>query len=84
MAVFYGQFVDADSKYGISFSLNNVPESQDSCKVRKNNGRDVLRKRPMADVTLRELDPGVTVYDFWISLNTIYTACNAKTHSIKQ
>ena len=41
--VVYSQFVGADSKSGISFALNNVPEAQDSCKVRKNNGRNGLR-----------------------------------------
>ena len=62
--VVYSQFVGADSKSGISIALNNVPEAQDSCKVRKNNGRNGLRKRPMAGVTLRDLDPGATVYGF--------------------
>ena len=33
--VVYSQLVGADSKSGISFALNNVPEAQDSCKVRK-------------------------------------------------
>ena len=28
--VVYIQFVSADSKYGIRFALNNVPEAQDS------------------------------------------------------
>ena len=60
--VVYSQFVDVDSKFGISFVLNDVPEAQDTCKVRKNNGRNGLRKRPMAGVTLRDLDPGATVY----------------------
>ena len=46
------QFVDVDSKYDISFALNDVPEAQDSCKVRTNNGQNGLRKRPMAGVTL--------------------------------
>ena len=32
--VVYKQFVGAASKYGISFSLNNDPEAQDSSKVR--------------------------------------------------
>ena len=82
--VIYSQFVGADSKSVIGFSLNNVPEAQDSCKVRKNNGRNGLRKQPMADVTLRDLDPGATVYGFSISLNTINVACNAKTRSRKQ
>ena len=62
--VVYSQFVGADSKYDIAFALNNVPEAQASCKVRKNNGRNWLRNRPMAGVTLRELDPGATVYGF--------------------
>ena len=82
--VVYGQFVGADSKYDIIFALNNVPKAQDSFEVRKNNGRNVLRKRLMAGVTLRDLDPGATVYSFSISLNTSYSACNAKTHSRKQ
>ena len=82
--VVYSQFVDADSKSDISFALNNVPEAQDSCEVRKNNGLNGLRKRPMAGVTLRDLDPGATVYGFWISLNTINAASNAKTRSRKQ
>ena len=82
--VVYGQFVGADSKSGISVARNDVPEAQDGCKVRKNNVRNVLRKRPMAGVTLRDLDPGTTVYGFSISLNTIYAACNAKPHSRKQ
>ena len=82
--VIYSQLVGDDSKSGISFALNNVPEAQDSCKARKNNGRNGLRKRPMAGVTLRDLDPGATVYGFSISLNTIDAACNAKTHSRKQ
>ena len=56
--VVYSQFVVADSQSGISFVLNNVSEAQDSCKVRKNNGRNGLRKRPMASVTLHDLDPG--------------------------
>ena len=34
LRVMYSQIVGADSKYGISFALNNVPEDQDSCKVR--------------------------------------------------
>ena len=62
--VVYGQFVGADSESGISFALNNDPEAQDSCKVRQNNGPNGLRKRPMAGVTLRDLDPGATVYGF--------------------
>ena len=82
--VVYSQFVGADSKYDISFALNNVPEAQDSCEVRKNDCRNRLQKRPMADVTLRYLDPGATVYGFSISLNTSNAACNAKTHSRKQ
>ena len=69
--VVYSQFVGADSKSGISFALNNVSEAQDSSKVRKYNGRNGQRKRPMAVVTLRDLDPGATVYGFSISLNTI-------------
>ena len=33
--VIYSQSVSADSKSGISFALNNVPDAaQDSCKVR--------------------------------------------------
>ena len=32
--VMYSQFVGTDSKFGITFALNNVPEAQDSCKVR--------------------------------------------------
>ena len=82
--VAYSQFVGVDSKYGIGFALNNVPEAQDSYKVRKNNGRNKLRKRPMAGVTLRDLGPGTTLYGFLISLNTINVACNAKTRSRKQ
>ena len=82
--VVYSQFVGADSKFGISFALNNVPEAQDSCKVRQNNGRNGLRKRLMAGVTLHDLDPGATVYGFSMSLNTINAARNAKTHSRKQ
>ena len=78
------QFVGADSKSGIRFVLNNVPEAQNSCKVRQNKCRNGLHKRPMAGVTLRDLDPGTTVYGFSISLNTINAACNAKTHSRKQ
>ena len=81
------QFVAADSESGTSFALNNVPEAQDSCKVRKNqkscddrknNDRNGLRKRPMAGVTLRDLDPGETVYGSSISMNTINVTCNAK------
>ena len=60
--VVYSRFVGADPKSGISFALNNVPEAQESCKVRQNNGRNGLRKRPMAGVTLRDLDTGTTVY----------------------
>ena len=82
--VVYSQLVGSDSKSGIRFALNNVPEAQDSCNVSKNNGRNGLRKRPMAGVTLRDLDPGAAVYGFSISLNTINAACNAKTHSKKQ
>ena len=82
--IVYSQIVGADSKTGISFALNNVTEAQESCKVRKNNGRNGLRKRPMAGVTLRDLDLGATVYGFSISLNTINVACNAKTYSRKQ
>ena len=52
------QFVGPDAKSGISVSLNNVPQAQDSCKVRQNNDRNGLRKRPMAGVALRDLDPG--------------------------
>ena len=82
--IVYSQLVGADSKSGISFALNNVPEAQDRCKVRKNNGRNELRKRPMAGMTLRDLDPWATVYGFSISLNIINAACNAKTYSRKQ
>ena len=32
--VTYSQFVGADSKYVISFALNNDPEAQGSCKLR--------------------------------------------------
>ena len=32
--VIFSQFVDADSKSGISFALKNVLEAQDSCKVK--------------------------------------------------
>ena len=78
------QFVGADSKSGISFALNNAAKAQDSCKVRKNNGQNGLRKSPMAGVTLRDLDPGATVCGFSIFLNTINAACNATTHSRKQ
>ena len=60
--VLYSQLAGAESESVISFALNNVSEVQDSCKVRKNNGRNGLRKRPMAGVTLRDLDPGATVY----------------------
>ena len=60
----YSQFVGADSESGISCALNNVSEAQDICKVRKNNGRNGLRKRPMAGLTLRDLDLGATVYGF--------------------
>ena len=28
------QFVSADSKYGLSFALNNDSEAQDSCTIR--------------------------------------------------
>ena len=76
--VFHSQFVGADSRYGISFALNNVPAAQDSSKVRKNNDRNWLRKRSMAGVTLRDLDPETTVYGFSLSLNIINVACNAK------
>ena len=62
--VVYSQFVGADFKYGISFALNIVPEAQDSCEFRKNNGRNGLRKRPMAVVALRDLDLVTTVYGF--------------------
>ena len=82
--VVYSQLVGAESKSGINFALNNVPEAQDSCKVRKYNGRNGLRKRPMAGVTLRDLDPGATVYGFSISLNPINAASNAKTQYRKQ
>ena len=58
------QFVGADSESGISFAVNNVPEAQNCCKVRKNNGEIGLRKRTMTGVTLRDLDPGATVYGF--------------------
>ena len=81
--VVYSQFVGDNSKYGISFALNNVPEAQDNCTVTRNNGRNGLRKRPMAGVTLRDLESGATVYGFSISLNTINAGCNAKTHSRK-
>ena len=74
----FSQFVGADSKSGISFALNNVPEAQDSCKVRKNNGGNGLRKRPMAGVSLGDLAPGATSYDLSISLNTINAAFNEK------
>ena len=84
LRVIFSQCVCDDSKSGISFALNIVPEAQDSCKVRKNNGRNGLRKQPMAGVTLRDLDPGATAYGFSVSLNTINAACNAKTHSRKQ
>ena len=39
--VVYSQFVGADSKSGISFALNNVPEAQDSCKVEKKQSKSV-------------------------------------------
>ena len=77
LRVVFSQFVGVDSKSGISFVLNNVPEAQGSCKFRKNNGRNGLQKRSMAGVTLRDLDPGATVYGFLISLNIINAACNA-------
>ena len=32
--VIYSQFVDADSKSGISVALNKDPEAQTSCEVR--------------------------------------------------
>ena len=32
--VICSQFVGADSRYGISFALNNDPDAQDSCEVR--------------------------------------------------
>ena len=65
LRVMYSRFVGADSKSGIIFVLRNALEAQDSCKVRKkNNGRNEVRKRPMAGVTLRDLDPGETVYGF--------------------
>ena len=51
------QFVDADAKSDNIFALNNVPEAQDSCKVKQNNDRNGLRKRPMTYVTLPDLDP---------------------------
>ena len=54
----YSQFVGVYSKSGISFGLNYVPEAQHSCKVRENNGRNGLRKWPMASVTLCDLEPG--------------------------
>ena len=53
-------------------------------KLEKNNGRNGLRKRPMAPVTFRDLDPRATVYGFDIHKHSIYAACNAKTHSRKQ
>ena len=59
----YSQFAGADSESGIIVTLSNVPEAQDSCKVRQNNGRNGLRKRSMTGVTLRDLDS--------ISLSTI-------------
>ena len=60
----YCQFVGADSKYGISFALNNVLEAQDSYKVRFGMTGTKQRKRPLACVTLRDLDPRATVYGF--------------------
>ena len=61
--VIYSKFVCVDSKHGIHFALNNDSEAQDTPKVRfgmtKNNKQ---RKRPLACVTLRDLDPGTTVY----------------------
>ena len=58
------QFVGADSKSGISFALSNDPEAQASCKVRIITAEISygLRKRTMALVTLRDLDPRATVY----------------------
>ena len=60
--VTYSQFVGADSKYGISFALNNDPEAQDSCKLRIITVENELRKRTMALVTWRELGLRATVY----------------------
>ena len=64
--VVYSQFVGADFKYGISFALNKTTSMRlrIAVKLEKNNGRNGLRKRPMAGVTLRDLNPGATVYGF--------------------
>ena len=35
------------SESGIGFALNNVPAVQESCKVRKNIGRNGLWNRPI-------------------------------------
>ena len=43
--VLHSQFVGAGSESGIGFALINVPEAQESCNVRKNNGRNGLRNR---------------------------------------
>ena len=47
--VLHSQFVGVGSESGIGFALNNVTEAQESCKVRKNNGRNGLRNRPIED-----------------------------------
>ena len=45
--VLHSQFVGASSESGIGFALIDVSEAQESCKVRKNNGRNGLRNRPI-------------------------------------
>ena len=58
--VIYSQFVGADSKYGISFALNNN-KAQDSCKVRIIMAES-HRKWPMARMALRDFNLRSTVY----------------------
>ena len=60
--VVYSQFVGATSESDISFVLSNDPEGQDSCRVGIITAE--MSQGLMARVTLRDLDPGATVYGF--------------------
>ena len=82
--VVYCQFVGADSKYGISFALNNAPEARDSCEVRKINGRNGLRKRPMAGVSLRDLDPETTVHIWLLDIHKHHLCCLQRKNTLQK
>ena len=60
--VMYSQFLGADSGSGIYFALNNDLEARYTYTVRIVMTENGQRKRLLTCVTLRDLDPGATVY----------------------